>query len=238
MQKMFITGFCQAAVLQLQFPFSGSSCRSRVKFQDFYDLGAGSGGQLFDDSLAAARALNNIAAENGAQTLFLMTWGHRHGDQERNPQLYPSFLTMQRYLAEGYMRYVKETYTKQEERQTFVAPVGLVFETIYNDDVEAGLIPTHPGTLFYELYSDDGSHPSLAGSYVAALTIYTTITGKNPKEVVWFPPTTTNLGRVEYERIQDAVSRTILETYASQAIEYPWEMPWANDDETFVISEL
>lgn len=32
-----------------------------------------------------------------------------------------------------------------------------------------------------ELYSDDGSHPSPAGSYLAACTIYATVFGQNPK---------------------------------------------------------
>lgn len=199
----------------------------------FYGLGHGQGGQEYDSSLLAAEEMNkNYIQPNGAQTVFFLTWGRRNGDNH-NRAMYPNFLTMQKLLTEGYRRYWQATTTA--ERPTYIAPVGLVFETIYRDIEKRGEDPTAKGTLFYDLYVRDGSHPSLAGSYLAALTLHTTLTGKNPKEGTWCHP---QLDTNVCSAIQDAVHRTILETYASGAIEYPWQLSWQSAETKPGSSEL
>lgn len=186
--------------------------------------GNGPGGREYKQSLQAARSLNQLIQDNGAQTLFLQTWGRRHRD-DRNPNLFSDFPTMQAHITEGYRTYWQATTT--DSRPTYVAPAGLVYQTIYDDLKFSGKDPTSPGSLFHELYQSDGSHPSIAGSYLAALTIYTTITGKNPKLVAWFP---SELDPIVGTQLQDAVNRTILQTHASHTIEYPWHLPWPNHD--------
>ena len=41
--------------------------------------------------------------------------------------------------------------------------------------------------IFYNLYSRDGSHPSLEGSYLAACVLYSTMTERDPRQVMFAP---------------------------------------------------
>ena len=88
-------------------------------------------------------------------------------------------------LAEGYNDYVSSTSTN--ERRTKLAPVGMAFQYIYQDLVAQGLDPLHPGSDFYNLYIDDGSHPSLEGSYLAACVLFATMVERDPRELVFVP---------------------------------------------------
>src|SRR5205823_4693251 len=54
------------------------------------------------------------------------------------------------------------------ELRVTVAPVGLAWGA------------TEPRLPTLDLYIDDGSHPAPAGSYLAALVIYSTLTGRSP----------------------------------------------------------
>jgi hypothetical protein len=168
--------------------------------------------------------LNDIVVENtNAQTMFLLTWGHRNG-VTGNEEMFPDFTTMQGLLTEGYLRYVQATSTRG--RPTYVAPAGLVFETIYNDLIEQGEDPMQGSSLFWRLYGD-GRHPSSTGSYLAALTIYTTMTGRNPKAIRWVPEDVD----VEDARIvKDAVARTILFLKETEMIDFPWQTPWSDNE--------
>lgn len=173
-------------------------------------------GTSFYDSLQAAINFNDLIEAAGAQTMFYMTWGRREGDNG-NKEIFPDFLTMQAELIEGYNRYREATSTAQ--RPTYIAPCGLVFRTIYMDYVNAGEDPVGDDTLFRSLYTNDGSHPTVRGTYIVALTIYTSMTGKDPTDINFFPEGIEEpIGRV----LQDAVSRTILETFRSGEIDYPW----------------
>jgi hypothetical protein len=187
----------------------------------FYEWDSYPGGD-YDLSLQGAIGLNNAIGETGGgQTMFFMTWGRRFGD-DSNDDLFPDFLTMQQKLTEGYKRYQNATSTQQ--RPTYMAPVGLVFQTIYNDlMIQNEVDPTEDGTLFSSLYSPDGSHPSILGSYVTALTLYSSMTGLDPTTTTIrddhlpdsIPDETARL-------VQDAVKRTLLETAATGFITYPW----------------
>ncbi|CAB9502158.1 expressed unknown protein [Seminavis robusta] len=179
-------------------------------------------GTEFYRSFTAAQALDDYVEATGAQTMFYMTWG-RHGGDKSNPDYYPDFLTMQGKLTEGYMRYVAASSTP--ERPTYAAPVGLVFQTIYNDHVAEGITPEerNPDTLFSSLYTGDGSHPSPRGTYVAALTIYSSMTGLDPNLIMWWP---SSLDEETAKTLQDAVGRTVLETFESGFITFPWTTSW------------
>jgi hypothetical protein len=136
------------------------------------------------DSLAAADGLNKLIEKSGGATVFLMTWGRREGLAE-DAEMLPDYLTMQGLLAGGYEKYAD--YTSTPERPVLVAPAGLAWKLIWEDAVAAGNDPLDPDGLFWRLYTGDGSHPSVLGSYLATLVVFATATGSDPRETKWLP---------------------------------------------------
>ena len=95
--------------------------------------------------------------------MFFMTWGRKNGDAA-NCAWWPAVCTyagMQSVLRKNYLRMADTTNAQ-------VGAVGAVWREVRAKD---------PGI---ELYTADGSHPSLAGSYLAACSFYTSIYQKNP----------------------------------------------------------
>jgi len=88
----------------------------------------------------------------GATPLLFMTWARR--DPADAPRV-------QKELADAYNTIGKELNVK-------VAPVGLAWAE------------TRRRLRTLDLHVWDASHPSSAGSYLAALVIYATLTGRNP----------------------------------------------------------
>ena len=174
--------------------------------------------------MASCQELDELVQKiPGAQTLLYNTWGRRSGD-ERNPGLYPDFLTHQWRLNQGYEKYLEATTTP--ERPTFVSPVGRVFEAIYMDIKGQSKDPLDQDSLFYQLYGPDGSHPSVAGSYLAALTMYASMLGEDPREVKWIPE---EVDPDMAKQIQRAVAWTFLETIA-MGMTYPWQAELIDED--------
>lgn len=204
----------------------------------FWDVPGIPHDQSFNASLHGVGQLNRLAArlptgggdggeeeQKFAQTMFYMSWGRRNGD-DYNPGLYPDYLTMQTRLVQGYRKYCEATSKKG--RPTYIAPVGLVFQTIFEQcqkrktyqntkDDNPG---TDPYSLFYQLYHYDGSHPSPLGSYAAALTIYASIMGNDPRDIHWAP---SELSSVQALQIRQAVAKTILDTASNGWMHYPWQ---------------
>lgn len=131
----------------------------------------------FDFSLEAARTLNALVSTVGAETVFFQTWGRRDGDGTM-PFIFPDFLTMNEKLRIGYKTYVQETSTF--DRPTRLAPVGDAFEYLFRN-------PNATLVEFRSLYTSDGSHPSVAGTYLSACVIFAILTGKDPRQVVYVP---------------------------------------------------
>jgi hypothetical protein len=105
-----------------------------------------------------------IHANNSCtQTIFYMTWGRKYGDAS-NCAFYPPVCTyqgMQERLRESYLLIADSVHAR-------VSPVGISFRNCIAAD----------STL--ELYQTDYSHPSLAGSYLAACTFYASIYKRSP----------------------------------------------------------
>ena len=141
------------------------------------------------DSLAASAGLDGLAEAAGADTVFLMTWGRRDG-LSQDAEMLPDYPTMQALLAGGYEKY--QAYTSTPERPTLIAPAGLAWQVIWDDAVTAGEDPLDPDGLFWNLYTSDGSHPSVLGSYLAALVVFATVTGTDPAETLWQPDSVTS----------------------------------------------
>jgi hypothetical protein len=103
------------------------------------------------------------SADDCAEPLFFMTWGRKNGDASNCP-FYPPICTyggMQQRLRESYLEMANDN-------DASVSPVGAVWKQV-RDSLPA-----------LELYSPDESHPSVAGTYVAACTFYAAIWRKSP----------------------------------------------------------
>lgn len=110
-----------------------------------------------------------------AETVFYMTWGRKNGDAENCP-VWPPVCTYEGMDSLLNLRY----RMMASDNQAILSPVGAVWRYLRQN---------HPQL---ELYSLDGSHPSLAGTYAAACSFYTAIFRKDPTTVSFNPgiPTT------------------------------------------------
>ncbi len=132
--------------------------------------------QYWQDSLAGLDDLTARVEQVGGESVLFMTWGYREGDSS-NTWRYPDYKTMQHHLRDGYVDY--RDNTSNALRTVWIAPVGLAYEHIYDEIVSSGGNPLTSSSLFWNLYSGDGAHPSLTGSYLTACVMYATIYGNN-----------------------------------------------------------
>ena len=99
----------------------------------------------------------------GAETMFYITWGRRDGDADRCSRL-PVVCTYT-----GMDDLTRERYMMMADRNDGVlSPVGPVWRYLRENHSSI------------ELYVDDGSHPSAAGSYAAACCFYAAVFRKDP----------------------------------------------------------
>jgi hypothetical protein len=105
---------------------------------------------LHASTLPALRQLVATIRRDGARPLLFETWGYQEGDLMNVPD--DSYSAMQDRLHDGY------AYLSQKE-DVPVAPIG---------DAWAIALRQKPAT---PLWSADGKHPSLEGSYLAAIVI-------------------------------------------------------------------
>ena len=137
-------------------------------------------------SLDAVADLADLAGSHGGALVPLMTWGRRTGD-DRNPELYPDFRTMQSRLADGYRRLAARA--RETGAEVSVAPVGVAFREVYEAVRSEGVSTVQRGTAFWDLYAADGSHPAPAGTYLAALVVAGTVRSVDPTAVSYVPDT-------------------------------------------------
>jgi hypothetical protein len=106
---------------------------------------------------------------SGARTVLYQTWARRHGAAlyRSHPEL-PSEQHMTERVAAAYARVAGQL-------DAGLAPVGEAFAEA------AQLAPT------VELYREDGNHPSFAGSYLASVVLYATLTGHDPRALGYAP---------------------------------------------------
>lgn len=98
-----------------------------------------------------------------ANTIYYMTWGHKNGNiRQTDYPLDDSYEDMQARLITSYTEMAFEN-------DGLLAPVGRAWREVRRN---------HPEI---ELYTEDNFHPSLAGSYLVANTIFATILGKDFK---------------------------------------------------------
>lgn len=101
-----------------------------------------------------------------AQLIFYETWGRKNGDKSRCEVL-PAVCTYA-----GMDSVTTNTYHMLAKRYSaMLSPVGEVWNNIRAN---------YPNI---ELYNEDESHPSIAGSYASACTFYALIFGKDPRKI-------------------------------------------------------
>jgi len=112
----------------------------------------------------ANRLCDSIRAnDNCTRPVFYMTWGRENGDAG-NCQNWPPVCTY-----EGMDSLLNLRYRMMgDDNEAYVSPVGAVWHYIRDN---------YPDI---DLYNNDGSHPSLRGSYAGACTFYSIIFQKDP----------------------------------------------------------
>ena len=169
---------------------------------------------MWQNSKNGAIRLDTMIEAAGAETIFFMTWGYRDGDSN-NAWRNPDYPTMQANLESGYNMYAENITTA--ERTPYIAPVGLAYKAIYDDIVANGGTPTDQGTLFYNLYSSDGSHPSTRGTYLTACVMHSTITGDSSIGL----PDQFGLDENVRSQLQQAADSVIFDEALGYS--YPWQ---------------
>lgn len=164
---------------------------------DFVVLQAQSQEPAFSDSqvdtqtLPYAQQLADSVYSNRfcSDVLFFMTWGRKDGDPQWAP--ISTFEGMNGRLRNAYMRFADSV-------QGSVSPVGSAW---------AHIRATYP-SLGDSLYVADGSHPSVAGSYLAACTFYASLFRKSPVGASY----TAGLSATTSGILQQAAALTVLDS--------------------------
>ena len=149
-----------------------------------------SDGQVAAQTTPYAEQLADSVYENNecSQVMFFMTWGRENGDQG-NCAAFPPICTfegMNNRLRTAYMNFADIV-------EGAVSPVGVAWREVRDN---------HP-TI--DLYTSDGSHPSLEGSYLACCTFYSSLFKKSC------------VGSTYYNGV-DPVTAGILQTIASDVV--------------------
>ena len=174
------------------------------------------------DSVAAGAWLDGRLAEHGAASMLILTWAYKDGDSQ-NPDLFADFPTMQARLRDGYLGY-RDAWSS-DERPVWVAPAGLAFGVVHDRILAAGADPLDSGSDFAALYSGDGRHPAPAGSWLAAWTIYASLTGC-PATGHALPA---ELDAALAARLQADADAAVFDGDA--AIVFPWQVGAGDDDD-------
>lgn len=125
-----------------------------------------------------------------AKTIFYMTWGRKNGDQQNCPYFPPlcSYEGMDSML---YLRYTNIA----DSVQAYISPVGPLWHFIRLNTT-------------IELYQQDESHPSTAGSFAAACAFYTLFFNESPSNNLF----SYTLPNATAQSIKDAAQRIVYDS--------------------------
>ncbi len=153
--------------------------------------------QVQSDVYPYAEILDSLIHENDScsQTLFYMTWGRKYGDQN-NCQFYQPLCTY-----EGMQKRLRDSYLQMAiDNNASVAPVGMAFKASIQNDSNLNL------------YTTDNSHPSPAGSYLAACVFYSSMFHKSSLGA-YHPTSVTALSAFVLQNIADQTVFDSLSTW-------------------------
>ncbi|MHC4777334.1 MAG: DUF4886 domain-containing protein [Planctomycetota bacterium] len=137
------------------------------------------------DMYPFARDLVEHVRAAGAEPIFFVTWGRRDGLLVKGM---PDYETMQERLVEGYEEIAKTLGAA-------MAPVGPAWRAVRGEKLDV------------DLWHEDGIHPSIAGSYLAACVFFAVIFGIRPEGL----PYTAGLDSNMAKDLQVVAGRTVLE---------------------------
>lgn len=155
--------------------------------------------QVANDVLPYATELNDSILANNpcAETVFFMTWGRKNGDQN-NCQFYPPVCTY-----EGMQERLRSSYLLMtNQNQGICSPVGAAWKVVRD---------SFP---MIELYTPDESHPSYAGSYLAACTFYASLFQKSPVGLNFYG----NLSAADAQALQSVAAMVVLDSLPNWSI--------------------
>lgn len=132
----------------------------------------------------AAQQLVRSIRNRGAHPLFYGTWGRRQGWPENGM---PDFASMQASIDQGYRAIA-------DDQHVAIAPVGDAWATLVSNGVGA------------QLWQQDGSHPTEAGTYLAACVFYATIFRESPAGLAYH----SSLSAGSAAMIQSVAAETVL----------------------------
>ena len=108
-----------------------------------------------------------------ATPVLYSTWGRRDGDPA-NPAIFSDFSEMNKRTTAGYHDY--RAILEEAGHAPLVVPAGEAFELVWQDSYENNRNTTRSehSVSFESLYfsRNDGSHPSLQGTYMVACLFY------------------------------------------------------------------
>jgi hypothetical protein len=136
-----------------------------------------------ESTLPAARTLVAAARAEPAQPILFSSWAWTYGVASRGID----GAAMQQGIADGYRELAEELGVR-------LAPVGAAWMTA---TAEAASGP---------LWQEDGNHPTVAGTYLAACVFYATIFGADPRGLAFHD----GLDAATAARLQAVAARTAL----------------------------
>jgi PKD repeat protein len=162
--------------------------------------------QVQAETYPYATQLNDLILANDSctETIFFMTWGRKYGDAS-NCGFYPPLCTF-----EGMQARLRQSYVEMaDDNEALVSPVGEAFK--YSRMADSTI----------NLYSPDNSHPSVAGTYLAACTFYATIFETSPVGLSYNAglnaTQATFLQQIAYQTVFDSLSVWNINEFEPQA---------------------
>lgn len=148
--------------------------------------------QVTTATLPFAKILSDSIYANNycSQPLYYMTWGRQNGDPQWDS--INTFYKMNDRLRAGYMRFM-------EASEASVAPVGIAWRYVRDN---------YPAI---NLYSSDGSHPSIEGSYLAACVFYASIYRETPVNATYFSSVLPSTAAI----LQNAAALVVLDSLST-----------------------
>ncbi|MFZ4401146.1 MAG: PKD domain-containing protein [Bacteroidales bacterium] len=164
--------------------------------------------QVESEVFPYAKTLDSIinVYNSCGETVFYMTWGRKNGDAS-NCAFWPPVCTYEGMDSLLNLRY----RMMADSNHAILSPVGAVWHYVRQN------FPS------IELYQSDESHPSIAGTYLAACTFYTSLFRKDPVSIPFISTITAS----EAANIRNAVKIMVYDSLMNWHIgEYDY--PLAN----------
>ncbi len=152
--------------------------------------------QVATDVLPYAAQLNDTIEKYNpcGETAFYMTWGRKNGDAN-NCAFYPpvcTYVGMQERLRSSYL-------LMAQQNNAICSPVGAAWRV------------TRDSFPSIELYHPDESHPSYAGSYLAACTFYAALFRKSPVGLSFYG----SLTAADAQALQSVAAMVVLDSLSN-----------------------